>query len=349
MFSLTDHLRASRWHGRLPFHRSCPACREERLRPSLIGHMHVGQRGKAGLLAATLAVSSLGPPAAALAQRNPPSPPAATLPDDGHDSVDTDDGTQPDNPGAEDDAPIGGENLIEPDPDDGREEPDPTPLSELAPEEPGEEIDVAPGAEPQAETAPAPAETAPAPVEPAVPVTPAPEPEPAPARPVPVPPVQPATPPPAGELSECPEGGFARDKTRGVLIGVEPNPPAVADERQASPRPAEPNPPAAPVDERATALTATPLPAAEPSPASARAATVPASQPSSARPREIHGDTYTVRPGDSLWSIARRLLGQGASPADIASEVDRLWALNRERIATGDPDLLIVGTKLKLR
>jgi nucleoid-associated protein YgaU len=56
-----------------------------------------------------------------------------------------------------------------------------------------------------------------------------------------------------------------------------------------------------------------------------------------------------VCPGDSLWSIARRLLGNGASPADICGEVNRLWQLNRERIATGDPHLLIVGTKLRLR
>jgi nucleoid-associated protein YgaU len=104
------------------------------------------------------------------------------------------------------------------------------------------------------------------------------------------------------------------------------------------------------VDERATALAATPVPAAEPAPASsARAAAAPVPQPSSARPREIRGHTYTVRPGDSLWSIARRLLGQGTSPADIAREVNRLWELNRERIATGNPDLLMVGTTLKLR
>jgi nucleoid-associated protein YgaU len=162
--------------------------------------------------------------------------------------------------------------------------------------------------------------------------------------------VQPTTPPPPGELSKHPEGDSARDKTRQVLIGVEPKPPAEGEERQASLRPAEPNPPAAPMDEHATAQAATPVQAAEPAPApSAGAAAVPVSQPSSARPREIHGATYTVRPGDSLWSIARRLLGEGASPADIASEVDRLWALNRERIATGDPDLLMVGTKLRLR
>jgi nucleoid-associated protein YgaU len=56
-----------------------------------------------------------------------------------------------------------------------------------------------------------------------------------------------------------------------------------------------------------------------------------------------------VRPGDSLWSIARRLLGPDASAGRIAREVNRLWELNRERIATGDPDLLMVGTKLRLR
>jgi nucleoid-associated protein YgaU len=312
--------------------------------------MRVGRRGKASLLAATLALSSLGLPAPALAQRNPRSPPAASLPDGGRDRVDRNDRTQPDNPAAEDDAPIGGENLIEPDPDDGREQPDPTPLSELAPEQPGQEIDVAPEAEPQPETAPAPAETAPAPVEPPVPVTPAPQPEPAPAFPVPLPSVQPTTPPPAGELSERLEGEPARDETRRVLIGVEPKLPAVGEESPASLSPAEPNAPAAPVDEQATPLAATPMRAAEPTPAtSARAAAAPVLQPSSARPREIRGHTYTVRPGDSLWSIARRLLGQGASPADIAREVSRLWELNRERIATGDPDLLMVGTKLRLR
>ena len=58
---------------------------------------------------------------------------------------------------------------------------------------------------------------------------------------------------------------------------------------------------------------------------------------------------YVVREGDSLWSIAADRLGDDASVAAIAREVDRLWELNRERIATGDPDLLRVGTRLVLR
>jgi LysM repeat protein len=318
-------------------------CGEERLRGSLVGDIQVGQRGKAGLLAATLALSSLGLPVAALAQRNPASPPAASVPDGGRDRVDRNDRTQPDNPAAEDDAPIGGENLIEADPDDGREEPDPTPLSELAPEQPGEEVEVAPEAEPQPEAVPAP-------VAPPTPVTSAPQEVPAPATPLPTPPVQPATPPPRGELVEHPGGETARGKTRRVLIGVQPNPPAVPGGSQGSLGAVEPNPPAALLDEEAAALASAPVPVTEPAAAtSSDAGAVPTSQPSSAPVGEIGGDTYTVRPGDSLWSIARRLLGKGASPADIAHEVDRLWELNRERIATGDPDLLMVGTKLRLQ
>ena len=55
------------------------------------------------------------------------------------------------------------------------------------------------------------------------------------------------------------------------------------------------------------------------------------------------------RPGESLWSIASDLLGDDASVARIAREVNRLWELNGDHIGTGDPDLLMVGTKLALR
>jgi nucleoid-associated protein YgaU len=58
---------------------------------------------------------------------------------------------------------------------------------------------------------------------------------------------------------------------------------------------------------------------------------------------------YVVQPGDSLWSIAKRLLGGDPSAGRIAREVNRLWTLNRSRIATGDPNLLMVGTRLELR
>jgi nucleoid-associated protein YgaU len=58
---------------------------------------------------------------------------------------------------------------------------------------------------------------------------------------------------------------------------------------------------------------------------------------------------HVVRRGESLWSIASARLGRGASSAAVAGEVARLWALNRARIATGDPDLLPVGVRLRLR
>jgi nucleoid-associated protein YgaU len=62
------------------------------------------------------------------------------------------------------------------------------------------------------------------------------------------------------------------------------------------------------------------------------------------------GDRFhVVQRGESLWSIAKDLLGDEASVARIAREVNRLWELNSDRIGTGDRDLLMVGTRLALR
>jgi hypothetical protein len=58
---------------------------------------------------------------------------------------------------------------------------------------------------------------------------------------------------------------------------------------------------------------------------------------------------YVVRPGQSLWTIAEDLLGPDASATRIAAEVARLWELNRDRIPSGDPDLIAVGQQLRLR
>ncbi|HET6165736.1 MAG TPA: LysM domain-containing protein [Marmoricola sp.] len=56
--------------------------------------------------------------------------------------------------------------------------------------------------------------------------------------------------------------------------------------------------------------------------------------------------TYVVRPGDSLWSVARRTLPPGASDADLAAEVQRLYLANRSVIGP-DPDLLRPGQRLR--
>lgn len=58
--------------------------------------------------------------------------------------------------------------------------------------------------------------------------------------------------------------------------------------------------------------------------------------------------SYVVRPGDCLWHIAAGLLPGGAGDAQIAQEVQRIWRLNEDRIGTGDPNLLLVGTELRL-
>ncbi len=60
------------------------------------------------------------------------------------------------------------------------------------------------------------------------------------------------------------------------------------------------------------------------------------------------GRLYTVQAGDSLWSIAAERLGRGASPAQVAAMVQRLWELNAETISSGDPDLIVPGQRLRL-
>jgi hypothetical protein len=55
-----------------------------------------------------------------------------------------------------------------------------------------------------------------------------------------------------------------------------------------------------------------------------------------------------VQAGDTLWSIARGLLGPAAGTAEVARVVDLLWTLNSGAIGTGSPDLIMTGTELQL-
>ena len=91
-----------------------------------------------------------------------------------------------------------------------------------------------------------------------------------------------------------------------------------------------------------------PAPAAPPT-APAPSPTTPVSQSSEPLAGRISGPSYTVRAGDTLWSIAKRLVAREASAGRIAREVNRLWQLNRDRIDTGNPSLIHVGTVLRLR
>jgi resuscitation-promoting factor RpfA len=53
----------------------------------------------------------------------------------------------------------------------------------------------------------------------------------------------------------------------------------------------------------------------------------------------------TVQPGDSLWAIAARQLGPGATAADVAASWPRWYAANRAVIGP-DPDLILPGQRL---
>lgn len=56
---------------------------------------------------------------------------------------------------------------------------------------------------------------------------------------------------------------------------------------------------------------------------------------------------HVVRRGESLWTIAADRLGRVAGNAAIAREVNRLWSLNADRIASGKPDLIMPGDRLR--
>lgn len=70
-----------------------------------------------------------------------------------------------------------------------------------------------------------------------------------------------------------------------------------------------------------------------------RAVSAPAHRPAAG--------TATVRPGDSLWSLAASRLPAGASATAVATECRRLYQLNRAVIGD-DPDLIEPGQRLAL-
>ena len=108
------------------------------------------------------------------------------------------------------------------------------------------------------------------------------------------------------------------------------------------PGPSTPDPaPAGPAPEPPPATT----PARVPQPA---APAVPVQRPAAGR--RADAVTYTVRPGDALWPIARSQLAPDSSDHEVARKVADLEALNVEgRIGSGDPDVIVAGEKLRLR
>jgi LysM domain len=327
MGSLTAHLLEPGDHGRLPFHPSCPVCRRERLSGTLSTEPVVSRRTQAVLAGGVLAFSA-GTPGFAVAAGPDRQAEGIAAPAD----------------------PTVGE-LHDPDFDPGGETPlpfetAPAPSDTADDDGAGAPIDAEPIDDPEGRLVPPvaddglPTDEQTAPISEEMAPTTGDGPGGVTGTPPPSIPPPPTVPPPAtGDVTEPDSSQTAprRETER-------------RDTAKPAPRdrhlPDEPAVVQAPVPPALPAVEANPtVPVAQPT--STPAASTAAGSEGGASLR--NAQRYVVQPGDSLWSIAQRLIGAEASPAKIAREVHRLWSLNEERIATGDPDLLMVGTVLRLR
>jgi hypothetical protein len=332
MPSLTDHLRDAETHDRLPFHSSCPICRQTRLSGTIPSGGLVPPRTQALLAASLLAVSATAPATTAfaaeqdqqqdgtapVAQNGAPDPADSPDFDPGGDATDLPDTAPPlpqqqasADPGNDDTAPVDQAPATNPD--------DPV-------VDPGDGSDTG-----SAQPPPVPADGTPPPSTPAATPPPA---------PVGTTVDSPPTPAPATETpaaSATPPVRAPRAATR-----------AAHRTRTARPRHKRPTHPAGPTSQVAPTTAANTSPQAA-TPAPPTVTDVPIAATARGRVARPGDRTHTVLAGESLWAIATDLLGADATPASVAREVNRLWQLNEDQIATGDPDLLMVGTRLTLR
>jgi hypothetical protein len=275
------------------------------------------QRTQAAMLSVALALSTTVPAGAAFAQepdqeREGAAPPEATLPDTSTDPDYDPSGEETDLPFDVGTPRDGGDD----DADDG------APVDA----EPIQDLDI-PAIPLDAPTTPAPGtiDGSDEPVAPAEPAPPTPQLAPAP---------DPATPPPAAANPQPDSDRRAADRRSHKKGGKTParTRPVDRDGERPAVRVTFPAPPA--VTPAPVAVTTEPVEAA------------PAADVSD--PARPGSRTHTVELGESLWMIASDLLGPGATDAEIATRVDRIYQLNTERIGA-DPNVLIAGTVLTLR
>ena len=79
-----------------------------------------------------------------------------------------------------------------------------------------------------------------------------------------------------------------------------------------------------------------------------RGAPLTRSQPKPAASSRSSPGIIDVKRGDSLWSIARGLVGPAASNEAVEHKLVAIWDLNAKRIGTGDPNLIFAGTRLRV-
>lgn len=324
MASLTAHLRQSDDHERLAFHAQCPLC-AQRLAGTLPPETVVSRRTQALLAAGVLTLSTASPGAA-----------FATEPDEEQEGVEqvvtaeppSDSGFDPGGPAT--DLPFNAA---------------PAPTEEMAPDPAGDSgpIELEPEVEEVAPMADAGDGVNALQQPPPEAVVPPPAPEASPEAPPPSPPAPAAT-APAPTDAVTPPGADEREAEKQPA----PKP------RRTTPRPDGPkSAPHTDQKPQPEPVYSTNAPTTVPVATAPSAAATPRSTANSPAQTRSHpaqrGDRFhVVQRGESLWSIASDVLGEGASPARIAREVNQLWELNSARIGTGDRDLLMTGTRLEL-
>lgn len=142
-------------------------------------------------------------------------------------------------------------------------------------------------------------------------------------------------------------GSVAVVGAQGLALAEVLAPPAVSAPSALPGDPPAPVPPSAAVPAPEPAPETESGPEAVPAPASGPEA-VPEPAAAPAPGRQAGTATHEVVPGDNLWAITAALLGEGATDAQIHGPWRALVAANRDRLASGDPDLIYPGEHVVL-